>query len=254
MKSIKQKLSGFLDQYNLKKEVALASVVIAGSLTMAMPSQAGIPVIDGANLGQAVLTATNMIEQVAKSVQQIQQLQQQITQMEREYAALTGARGMGNVLRGGIETELGQWGNASTGGILENRITALKAQFPQIDPAHLIIDNVNSPKQVAALDKTTNVVFKSHAAAEKSLEDVNTMASRIKQLGDQIEGASDTKAALDLQNRLLMEVAMLQAYSIRLEAQGLAHTAVKDQQEIAWAAQTQQQLKRARDGQTGLHN
>lgn len=55
------------------------------------PAQAGIPVIDGANLAQA-------IQQVTAWAQQYQQMVDQIQQMQQAYNNLNGVRNMGSLV------------------------------------------------------------------------------------------------------------------------------------------------------------
>jgi P-type conjugative transfer protein TrbJ len=61
----------------LAAKVALAVALLAGSITATAPVQAGIPVIDGSNLTQNVMSALEAVAQTAKQIQQYQtQLQQ----------------------------------------------------------------------------------------------------------------------------------------------------------------------------------
>ena len=61
------------------KLLALAGAV---GLVLANPTQAGIPVIDGGNLAQNVITAT---EQVAQTLKQVQQYAAQLQQLQTQY-------------------------------------------------------------------------------------------------------------------------------------------------------------------------
>jgi len=61
----------------LAAKVAAAMALYAGGFSM--PAQAGIPVIDGSNLAQNILTA---VEMVSQSMKQIQQYQAQLQQYE----------------------------------------------------------------------------------------------------------------------------------------------------------------------------
>src|SRR5882762_5359282 len=61
------------------------------SIGAAAPASAGMPVIDVANLAQA-------IQQVLSWGQQLQGMTQQYTQLQSTYSSLTGPRGMQNLL------------------------------------------------------------------------------------------------------------------------------------------------------------
>ena len=66
-----------MKQKFLAAKVALAVTLMAGSITTMSPAQAGIPVIDGGNLVQNVMTAIESVEQTLKQIEQYQtQLQQ----------------------------------------------------------------------------------------------------------------------------------------------------------------------------------
>ena len=72
--------------------VALGVTMIAG-VTSTTPAYAtGIPVIDAANLANAIQQYTQMVEQLA-------QLKAQLDQAKQQYESLTGGRGMGNLVR-----------------------------------------------------------------------------------------------------------------------------------------------------------
>lgn len=68
-----------MKQKFLAAKVALAVTLMAGSITTTTPAQAGIPVIDGGNLVQNVMSA---IENVAQTLKQIEQYQTQLQQYE----------------------------------------------------------------------------------------------------------------------------------------------------------------------------
>lgn len=68
-----------MKQKFLAAKVALAVTLMAGSITTMSPAQAGIPVIDGANLTQTVMSA---VENVAQTLKQIEQYRTQLQQYE----------------------------------------------------------------------------------------------------------------------------------------------------------------------------
>jgi len=76
---------------NVRRQIIAAVAVVAMSTGMSAPAQAGMPVIDVANLAQA-------IQQVVSWGQQLQGMLQQYNQMVYTYQSLTGPRGMQNVL------------------------------------------------------------------------------------------------------------------------------------------------------------
>jgi hypothetical protein len=75
----------------LRKKLIAAAGLIAMSVGIAVPANAEMPVIDAANLTQA-------IHQVISWGQQLQGMEQQYNQLVYTYQSLTGPRGMQNVL------------------------------------------------------------------------------------------------------------------------------------------------------------
>ena len=71
-----------------------ASCVLAVSIAASSAAFAQIPVTDGASIAKS---AENQIETMAKWKMQYDQMVSQIDQMKQQYAAVTGARGMGEL-------------------------------------------------------------------------------------------------------------------------------------------------------------
>ena len=72
--------------------VALGVTMIAGVTSTTPADATGFPVIDAANLANAIQQSTQMVEQLA-------QLKAQLDQAKQQYESLTGGRGMGNLVR-----------------------------------------------------------------------------------------------------------------------------------------------------------
>lgn len=260
----------YLDQYNLRKEAALAGVVFAGVLAFAAPTRAGIPVIDATNLAQNLITAMNMVTQVSQTLQQINQLQSQIQQMQREFEAITGARGMQNLARGGFEDELRDWlpagdyaavldayrNGTPVGGVLGAKVATIRATYQPLQGSDFLVSG-DRAQEVTAYAQAVGNTQLNQAAAEKALEDIQTISDRLQTLGNQIDSTTDIKASLDLQNRLLLENNLLNVYALRMQALDVGQTASQDQQYLSRVAQQQKAVQRARpDGggarQSGL--
>ena len=79
----------------------LARLITAAALTAAVGSaNAGIPVIDVANLAQAVEQVIAWGQQNAQMVEQINQMRNQYAQLQSTYNSMTGNRGLGTLLNG----------------------------------------------------------------------------------------------------------------------------------------------------------
>ena len=75
-----------------------AALLLAGSVVASPAAHAGIPTLDAANLAQAIIEVLSWGEQYGQMIEQIQQLEQQYNQAVQQYDALTGSRGLGDIL------------------------------------------------------------------------------------------------------------------------------------------------------------
>jgi type IV secretion system protein VirB5 len=165
------------------------------------------------------------VHAIAQLAQEVKQMQAQYQQMQVEYQAMTGSRGMQNLLsvtnRNYLPT---QWGQVST---------AL---------AGLIRANVNtnavlSSQQVTALSPADREVLTTaranaallQAASQEAYAVESNRFGSLQQLIDAIPSATDQKGALDLQSRIQAEVAMLQNEGTKL---AVLHQAAQGEQ---WA-------------------
>lgn len=194
-------------------------IALVMGMSISAPARAGIPVIDVANLAQA-------IQQVLAWAQQYQQMVQQYQQLQQSYAAITGGRGMeavmpitnaarnylpqdyselANVMNNTSTTYSGMAtqvrGIMSTNAVLSNgQVSGMSGQAQQV---------INLGRQSAALLETIS--------REAQRNSSQRMASQ-QQLITAIGGASDDKAIQDLQGRIAAEQAMLTVDQTKLQA------------------------------------
>lgn len=173
----------------------LAAISLAVCLAGNVHAQ--IPVTDGTSIATQV---KNQVEQLGKWAQQYQQLQAQIDQYKKQYEAITGARGMGDLLNSSAaKTALPQdWQDLlssikTTQGYLKKR-----QQYPTLP---------NMPK--------TNSMYDTIASQNALMEDLysktNARINQVQQLMRQIDRANDPAAKMDLTNRLISEQNAIQA-------------------------------------------
>lgn len=82
----------------------IRKLVAALSLTATMGSaNAGIPVIDVANLAQAIEQVLAWAQQYEQMVDQIQEARNQVTQLQTTYDSMTGSRGLGTILNSAVD-------------------------------------------------------------------------------------------------------------------------------------------------------
>lgn len=181
---------------------------------------AGIPVIDGANLAQA-------IQQVMAWAQQYQQMTQQIQQLQQQIESVTGSRGFSSVLnspafqqaRRMLPEDAQTLLNLGNGGSYGN-----------------LASSINSIKQATSMLTASD--FGSQSAADQWLADLNRAASnkalsqeaynsaqqRLSNLEDllqQISTTQDPKAIAELQARINVEQGLIQNEQAKINAMAM---------------------------------
>ncbi len=268
MANTTNRLKAWLEQYNLRKEMALAGLVITCALAFASPSNAGIPVIDGAKLMQFVVQAQQMVLQIANEVRKIEEWRNRYDQMLAKYEAMTSSRGMGNLHRGGIENDVAQMVTSdmrtfltqvragAVPGVLGSYVANDFAQIPTMQADDW------SPIATEAAKSTegmyTASAFMRNTMASKNLDNLNQVGTRLTGLLDSIDVASgatddDMKRSIDLKNRILMETALMAIMRAQQAAAKLHGATSKDIVALRVSSEELANLKRALDGEQGLN-
>ena len=198
-------------------------LVSAALLTASPALAAGVPVVDSAALAQWV--------------QQIEQLKQtyeaelrQIEEMQRQLEALTGPRAVGMLLNGaadiaareaaesldGIVTSAIE-GSAlpGAGADLSDRVAELREE---LDLGALAAFRGSEEGQDRALAVQAGAGMAAVATAEEGYRRANAAMERVGDMIAAIETTTDLKASVDLNSRILAEVAVLLSESIRVQA------------------------------------
>lgn len=168
-------------------------------------ANAQIPVTDIIHISTSIF---NEVEQIAQWVNQytqmanqIQQFQTQIDQYRQHYNAVTGSRGMGQVLTNSssLTTSLPpDWKNTLASVKSTASYAAARANYPTFP---------NAPKAnalydvVASHDALTSDLY---AKSQSQIADINSLMGRI-------DSANDPAAKQDLMNRLVSQQNTLQA-------------------------------------------
>ena len=190
-------------------------------------ANAQIPVTDGASIAQQV---ANQIETIAKWKMQYDQMVEQIDGMEREYKALTGARGLGTVLndpryREYLPTEWqGVYDAVRNDGYagLSGRAAEIYNENQVFDGcAHIQVDVQRLGCEARAVKGAQDKAF-----ALDAYDAARDRLNQIDQLMDRINTTQDPKDIAELQGRIAAEQAMianeqtkLQMYSMVAEAE-----------------------------------
>jgi type IV secretion system protein VirB5 len=212
-------------------------------LTLVAPlAHAQFAVIDVASVAQ-------LISQAQTLAQQVQTAQAQLSQAQAEFRAITGDRGMQQLLGGVNRNYLPSNPPAlQAAGQGSGSYTALAAGVR----GALASESVLSAPQLARLAPATNAQLQSQRQSAALLQGLSQQAlvnasgrfAGLQQLIDAIGTASDQKGALDLQARIAAEGTMLQNERTKLEA---LFQAARADQEVG--AQRSRELAIAGHGQ-----
>src|ERR1700690_1742212 len=81
-----------------RRNLIAAAAALGLSCGISAPARAGMPVIDAANLAQAIQQVLSWGQQLQAMAQQYTKLVQSYEQLQSTYNSLTGPRGMQNLL------------------------------------------------------------------------------------------------------------------------------------------------------------
>ena len=236
-------------------------LVVSMATLMSSPVYAGIPVVDGTNLSQNIMTA---LESVAQTLKQIEQYQTQLQQYESQ-------------LQNSLAPTAYIWDQAQqTIGNLQratNTLSYYEAQLGSLDNYLAKFQDVNyyrsascfsrtgcTPEQRAALESngalTSQSLKKAHDAMFQGLkmqqDNLSTDATQLQRLQSQAQGATGQMQAIGYANQLASNQAnqLLQIRSLLLAQQNaLATRAQADadreaQQAAARATSTEKRIDR----------
>ena len=180
------------------------------------PAHAQFAVIDVASIVQ-------LVQQVQQLEQQVATARSQLAQAQSEYAAMTGSRGMQQLLSGTVRNYLPtDWahlsqvlaGSSGSFPALATDIGALTAANAILSPAQV---SALSPAQQAQLAAARQSPAFLQATARAALANSSDRFTSLQQLINAIGSAGDQKAALDLTARITAEQGMLQNEQTKLQ-------------------------------------
>jgi len=197
----------------------LLSVLFVGFLTFGAirPAHAQFAVIDIASIVQ-------LVQEVQQLEQQVATARSQLSQAQAEYAAITGNRGMQNLLSGTNRNYLPtDWSQ------LQQVMSGSSGSYPALAGQVTTLVNSNavlSPAQVATLSPTEQAQLVAarqnpallQATARTALSNSSDRFAALQQLISAIGSAADEKASLDLNARIAAEHAMLENEQTKLQA------------------------------------
>lgn len=193
--------------------ILLTAALAAGTFTGAPIAHAQAVVIDPANLQQAIVRYTEMI-------QQLEQLKAQLEQAKQQYASLTGSRGLGAIdpenYTANIPTNwhqtLAAMQNGGQVGALANQIKSEASELNQPQFAH--VDATVTQALTTHLDDAATA----QALNAQTYDDSGARFQRLNQLMNQINSTTDMKSIGELQARIEIENGMLLNELIKLQS------------------------------------
>jgi type IV secretion system protein VirB5 len=177
-----------------------ASLAFILSALCSNAAHAGIPVLDVANLAQAV-------QQVLAWSQQYQQMVSQIQQMQSQYKSLTGSRNLGDILnnpmlQGVVPADVATVFNSLNQGGYAGLTSA--AQGIRNATMKYNCENMTGDTQIAC-QAALNTNAQAQAYQQSALQLITQRVSQIQSLQSQINTTQDPKAIAELQARITAE-------------------------------------------------
>lgn len=174
---------------------------------------AGIPVIDTTSMAAR---AAEHMESLAKYMEQIATLKSQLESAQRQYAALTGTRNLGDILnnpaiRNSLPTDVKEI-LSSTGA----SYASIQSSVERIKDEERLTGDFTIDNQ-ALSRRVENLALRSKALFEQAQQGMQTRLSQLDQLQSQINLTTDPKAISELQARLQIEQANIQADQMRAD-------------------------------------
>jgi len=196
--------------------LAVAAASLLAFVPVGTARAQGIPVIDVASLIQ-------LIQQLQYWVQQIQLMKNQVSQLQQSYTAITGPRGMQNLLAGNQRNYLPPDWNQMLA-VLDNTTPAysgLSGQAQTVMNANAVLSSRDvralSPSQQQILAQGRKAAALLQVMSRAAYQNTSQRFAALQQLINAIGTAQDAKAIQDLQGRIAAEQAMLQNEQTKLQ-------------------------------------
>lgn len=196
------------------------TVLLAASLAFSSVTThaSGIPVVDGAAAAQR---AQNFVQQMAEMAKQLTEMKAQLDQARKQYQALTGSRGLGDImnnpaLRSALPADWQKvYDNIQRGGYkgLDGTAAAIADAAGMLNKCQNLT-NAQS-KQSCEAQAVQSAQVKSDL--QKAFDAAEQRLKQIEGLMGQINNATDPKAIADLQARIQSEQAKIQNEQTRIQ-------------------------------------
>lgn len=195
-----------------------ASCILAVGIAVSSAALAQIPVTDGASIANSV---QQQVETMAKWKMQYDQMVSQIDQMKQQYAAVTGARGMGELFNNPqLRDYLPQDWQSVYDSVKSGGYAGLSGRAESIYDNNKVYDacaGFASNEQRTNCEAQAVKGAQDKAVALDAYDAAKNRLSQIDQLMQQINQTQDPKAIAELQGRIAAEQAMIQNEQTKLQ-------------------------------------
>lgn len=176
---------------------AISAVMLCASL----PAKAGIPVIDAANLAQAIQEIIAWGQQANQMIQQLNQLRQQFNELQRMNAQLAGARNLGSILNNpAIQSALPvEMRNSAQLLLTPSALGTSSANITQILNSFGVDTSVHATAGQATADTIGRL--------QQMLASTEHRGTQLRQLASRVDSTADAKESMDMVNRNVLEAA-----------------------------------------------
>jgi type IV secretion system protein VirB5 len=176
----------------------------------ASPAHAGIPVIDVANLMQAVMDVLNSVEQITNQVTQIENQTQQIQRAQRQIDSMTGSRNLGDVFNNPMLQNYLPPDALDAYNAVADGYDALNGAAKDLRDAEMIYNCMDKQGDARRRCQASFArPYQQKAAMGRALQTSNGRIAQIQQLMRRINTTQDPKEIAELQARITAENAML---------------------------------------------
>jgi type IV secretion system protein VirB5 len=236
-------MSNKLKGKSMSKKWLVVGLLFCG---LANVAQAQIPVTDVAGL-------TQQIQQVVSWGQQLQQMKAQIDQQKATYEAMSGSRGLGNLMNNPtLKNTLPQDWQKVYSAVQQGGYQGLTSGAKAIRDANRVNDCVDRTTTLQALcQREANKSAQDKAFAQEAYAGAQARLDNIQGLMSQIDATTDAKSIAELNARMQAEQAMIQNEQTKLQMFRMLADAERDlidQQKRETSMKDLQRPSKARDG------
>lgn len=214
------------------KNLILRSLIILSVIFLPLRSASsqGIPVIDTSQIAQVIAQLQQQIRNYEEQVKQLTMLTSQFDNMKQRLLAMTGPKGISNILNGAAEklartaasdltsiVDAAISGGTIAGniGTMNTLISNLRTRFDLGDLATFSASAVAADKAIASL---AGAGLAAVATADDSYKRAGAAVTRINSLIDRIDTSTDLKASVDFNSRVTAEVAVILLELVRVQS------------------------------------